>query len=163
MSPTGRQVATTFAGHLINDFPPDVIAEDTNGCLPFFTNISDWIDWANNQEKQKDEYTARPDYEPDKSAFYPGSSSKNLYFPRVEIWGEVEWCYSMISAELDVLARNLAMPTFQRTRRSLMKRDERSDDDNIPPPPSTSPHKAASSSSTTSRDTVRGLTAPRGE
>ena len=55
----------------------------------------------------------RRDVDEDKSLCYPGTSTKLLLFPRVEIWEEVEWCFAMLSTELDVLGRNHALPAFQ--------------------------------------------------
>ena len=110
----GIQTATVFGNHLINEFPAAITAPDSDGCLPFFNLLSDWIDWANDQHKlSKDEYTMRRDVDEDKSLCYPGTSTKLRLFPRVEIWEEVEWCFAMLSTELDVLGRNHAMPAFQ--------------------------------------------------
>mmetsp|Transcript_7453 Transcript_7453/g.20678 ORF Transcript_7453/g.20678 Transcript_7453/m.20678 type:complete len:985 (+) Transcript_7453:84-3038(+) len=127
----GRQIATSFARHLFEQYPEAITFPDANGDLPFFTLISDWIQWAT-EKRMKDEsktnYAARSDGDLDNSIFYDSSrGSKRFRFPRVELWEEVEWCFLMISIELDTLARDASLPSFKtrsRLQKDIDKREE---------------------------------------
>ena len=123
----GQQTATVFCNHLMNEFPTAILVPDCNGYLPFFSIVSDWLDWAHDQQKlSRDDYTARSDLDADKPMFYPGgSSSGRLWFPRVEMWEEVEWCFAMLSTEMDVLGRNATLPTYQQAQRSSVDKKKR--------------------------------------
>ncbi|KAL7568621.1 hypothetical protein ACA910_022722 [Epithemia clementina (nom. ined.)] len=119
-SPVGQQTSTVFCNHLMNEFPAAMTSIDSDGFLPFFAILSDWITWAHDQEKLNDDYTARSDLDENKPYCYPGTSSgRRVFFPRVEIWEEVEWCLAMLSTEIDVLGRNAALPTYQQALRSI--------------------------------------------
>ncbi|KAL7568622.1 hypothetical protein ACA910_022723 [Epithemia clementina (nom. ined.)] len=130
-SPSGQQTATVFASHLMNEYPAAMTTMDKEGFLPFFYILSDWILWAHDQHKLKEDYTARSDLDEEKSFCYPGSSARRVLFPRVEIWEEAEWCFAMLSTELDILGRNAALPTYQASllraayKTSGTKRDDR--------------------------------------
>ena len=158
-SDKGRNVATLFAGHLMNEYPHATTTADDDGFIPFARLIADWIDWANDQVKAKEEEQQQGEGEiedlgdegggggnnknknelDDNLDFYPGRPSSlfgsrkstsagamtqhwhigsyyKKIFPRVEVWEEVEWCFSMLSAELDLLGRNSTVPMFQRLR-----------------------------------------------
>ena len=52
---SGRDVATIFAGHLMNEFPSAIIVTDHDGFLPFARIVADWIDWAHDREKPEDQ------------------------------------------------------------------------------------------------------------
>eukprot|EP00522_Entomoneis_paludosa_P014591 CAMPEP_0172443676 /NCGR_PEP_ID=MMETSP1065-20121228/3898_1 /TAXON_ID=265537 /ORGANISM="Amphiprora paludosa, Strain CCMP125" /LENGTH=1078 /DNA_ID=CAMNT_0013193991 /DNA_START=22 /DNA_END=3258 /DNA_ORIENTATION=+ len=122
VSPQGRQTATIFAEHLIHEYVPAATAQDANGNLPFFTIVEDWIDWANNRQDEDNDYTARMSLEYN-SSYYPGATSnRRLNFPRVEMWNEADWCFSMLSTVIDILAKNRGLPRFQKTRQLLSKK-----------------------------------------
>lgn len=52
-SMSGRETATIFAGHIINEYPSAALNKDNDGFLPFCRIIADWLDYANDQEKLK--------------------------------------------------------------------------------------------------------------
>ena len=117
-TPEGKQTATVFGTHLIQEFPLAIVTPDVHGWLPFFRIISDWLIWVNDPKRLKDDYSARADLDESKRLCYPGASTRRT-FPRVELWEEADWCFAMLSTELDVLGRNHALPTFQQKRRTM--------------------------------------------
>jgi len=132
-SQSGRETLTAFAGHIISENAAAAVAKDNDGFMPFCRIIADWIDWANDEHKKKKNQGSGRFNAAGKDVFYDqggkgsGSSTSRWFgvsvlsqriklFPRVEVWEEVEWCFSMLSTVLDIFAREDALPAFKRIR-----------------------------------------------
>ncbi|KAL7561535.1 hypothetical protein ACA910_022689 [Epithemia clementina (nom. ined.)] len=139
-SSNGKQIARAFATHLMQEFPDAITASDNNGLLPFFSIIADWITDVNSEKKvtssssPTDEISSISNisaYYPGKSGMLQSSSSSNskagYFFPRVEFWDEVLWCFEMLSTAMEVLGRNFTSPSLRTTlaKRSHHRSDER--------------------------------------
>jgi hypothetical protein len=120
----GREIATAFCLQLMKAYPEGVTTTNNEGYMPFVRMLQDWMEWVYERVGKKKQSKAfqlldrvvshglsssvarTRDENHNNSGMQEGkqrnlSSHSLRLFPRVEVWEEVEWCFTMLSMAMD--------------------------------------------------------------